>query len=196
MKTIIISLIGILVLIASPVQADLVELDLLALGCPTVHDFDTPQWSYDFDLGVEFSSIDHVYMDWSGEISASMVDHIGNPDPYPSVTGIESAIGSYPSYKYLYRWGGIISYPDPETFDEMTEIVEGSMPLSDLYDGSGIITISYTLPILPGTHWYVEYGSVSINKTKLIIDGNVIPEPASFLIMVLGGLMLRINKNK
>jgi hypothetical protein len=193
--TIIITAMVILVLIASPVQADLVELDLLALGCPTVHDFDTPQWTYDFDLGVQFSNIQHVYMDWSGEITGGLADHIGNPDPYPAPVLLYARLGIYPSYRHTDVSGGWTTYPEPEFFSEISEFNDGTMPWNDLFDGNGMIRIQYSeYIILDG--WYVEHGSVSLTKAKLVVEGTVIPEPSSFLIIFLGGVVLHIKRRK
>jgi len=194
-KVIIIAVIGSVFLITSPVQADLVELDLLALGCPTVHDFDTPQWSYDFDLGVQFSNIQHVYMDWSGEITGGMAERIGNPDPFPAPVYIEAAIGSPFNWRHTDIDGGLATYPDPELFDAKTEFIYGTMPWSELFDGKHDIKLSYHEYILLDGR-YVEHGSVSLTKAKLVVEGTIIPEPSSFLIICLGGLILKTKRRK
>lgn len=197
--TITIAVIGLFVFITTPVQADLVELDLLALGCPTYHDFDTPLWSYDIDLGVQFSSIDHVYMDWSGEITGGLFTYLGNPNgPQPANISITAKLGSYPSYyRQSSHWAGESTYPNPEPFNEQSEFLKGDMPLSELFDGQETIEISYdeTLDIL-GDYWFVEHGSISLNKAKYVIDGTIIPEPSSFLIIGLGGLILKTKRRK
>ena len=59
-----------------PTRADTVQLDLLSLGCPTELTSDTAggplYWQKDFDLGVTFSEISHVSIDWSGGITAGL----------------------------------------------------------------------------------------------------------------------------
>ena len=178
-----------------PAHADLVELDLLAIGCPTYHDFDTPQWSYNFDLGVQFSNIQHVYMDWSGEITGGLADHIGNLDPYPAPVYIRAVIGSPPDWMHSSVDGGWTTYPDPELFSENTEFMYETSPFYLLFDGKHDIKISYReYIILDG--WYVEHGSVSLTKAKLVVEGTIIPEPSSFLTICLGGLILKTKKRK
>ena len=195
-KTIIISAIGILSVISTQTHASLVEMDLLALGCPTYHDFGIPQWSYDFDLGVQFSSIDHVFMDWSGEITGGLAKHIdGNPEPFSFSIAIKATLGEYPDYRYAEHWGGAMTYPDPDSFDELTEFIEGIMPWSNLYDGKEKIKINTESYIMSGVV-YLELGNIKLDKANLVIDGTIIPEPSSFMIICLGGLILKIRRRK
>ena len=46
-----------------PITAAIVE---LPLDCAGTYDPDNQYWTTDFDLGVTFTEIFHVYIDWSG----------------------------------------------------------------------------------------------------------------------------------
>jgi hypothetical protein len=66
------------------------------------------------------------------------------------------------------------------------------MPLSDLLDGQGKISLSYQEAVGIDLT-YVEHGSVVLDSAKLIVEG-VIPEPATALLFTLGGLFFRKRK--
>ena len=89
-------------------------------------------------------------------------------------------------YVALLFWGGGITYPDPEPFDELSEFeLVGPSTWSDLLDGEGTIGIQYTeLIILDG--YYVEHGSVTLSSANLIVDGVPVPEPATILLITIG----------
>lgn len=171
--------------------ADIVELDLFTLGCPSTYDYDSPYWTSDFDLGVTFTEIFHVYIDWSGEITGGLAVDDSNPDePFPIDVGIGAYLESPPNWRHTTRWGGAATHPDAEVFDVQSEFVYGTMPWSELFDGEGTITIEYKeLVILNGT--YVESGSVFLNSATLVVDGTIVPEPASILLLAMGTLCLR-----
>ena len=78
--------------LAGPSEATIVELDLLSLGCPTEFSHDSPLWQKDFDLGVKFIEITNVYMDWSGGITAGLaIDYDYPNEPFP----LDVAISAY-----------------------------------------------------------------------------------------------------
>ncbi len=89
-----------------PARADIVELDLFSIGCPSEYDINSPYWQKDFDLGMEFVEIDSVYIDWSGEITAGLAILYDNPDePYPLDVGVYAGL-SYPPLRRTTVWGG------------------------------------------------------------------------------------------
>ena len=50
-------------------------------------------WSANFNLGVTFSDISHVYIDWEGEITAGRAIYYTKPDePFPQRVGLFAAI--------------------------------------------------------------------------------------------------------
>ncbi len=66
----IIAIIALIVLFSiTSAVADIVELDLFDLGCPSAYDPDSLYWTTDFDLGVTFIEISNVYIDWAVEIT-------------------------------------------------------------------------------------------------------------------------------
>ena len=60
---------------------------------------------------------------------------------------------------------------------------------TDLLDGEGTIIIYYTESVFGGNGGYIEHGSVTLDRATLVIDGVVVPEPASFLLFGFGGLI-------
>jgi hypothetical protein len=44
----------------------------LPLNCTGAYDINTPLWTMDFNLGVTFSEISNVYLDWSGTITGEL----------------------------------------------------------------------------------------------------------------------------
>jgi len=89
-------------------DADIVELDLFSIGCPTEFNWDNQYWQADFELGVEFFEIDNVYMDWSGEITAGFATDPTKPvpQPFPLDVGIGAYLGSNPWPRLVSVWGG------------------------------------------------------------------------------------------
>jgi len=168
-------------------DADIVEFPLACEGQYNSGEW----WETDFDLGVTFTEISHVYIDWSGEITAGLATdpmRLG-PQPFPEDVGLSAWLGSAPFWRHTSVYGGVATYPEPEVFDFRSEFELGSMPWSELFDGQGTIGISYTELIGPYLT-YVEFGFVVLNEATLVVDGTPVPEPATFLLLILGGLVL------
>jgi hypothetical protein len=190
MKTII-STIGIIVLplaFAGMAKADMVE---LPLNCAGTYDINTPYRTIDFNLGVTFSEISNVYIDWSGEITAGLAIYYPDPcNPFPQEVGIRASLGGNPWPRLTTVWGGEETYPEPEPFDSLSEIPASTSTWSDLLDGQGTIRIQYEEVIMTNGK-YIEHGLGKLDNATLIIEGTVIPEPASFFLFALGGLFLK-----
>ena len=90
MKTNRIILIMVVVLVASFAPKTDAELVSLPLDCAGTYDAGPSYWESDFDFGVTFSSIEHVYIDWAGEITAGLAVFDDEPgmDPLPIDVGI------------------------------------------------------------------------------------------------------------
>lgn len=195
MRVLIMGVVGVVVLglSALPAGADTVELDLFTLGCPSTYDHNSPSWTSDFDLGVTFSQIDHVYMDWSGEITAGLAIDYSDPcNPFP----LDVAISSYldmPVHALSSMWGGEANYPAPEPFDSQSDFrIWGSW--SGLLDGQGTIWLFYEgLIISEGD--YIESGSIVLDRANLIVEG-VIPEPLTLYFLGLGGFWITRKSQK
>jgi hypothetical protein len=171
---------------AGMAKADTVELNLFDLGCPTRFDFDSPYWQTNFDLGVTFSEISHVYIDWSGEITAGRAIYYTDPcNPFPQDVGIGARLYEGPWLHHTTIWGGESGYPAPESFACVSELLYGDPGWSPLYDGKANIGIQYKeLIMLDGR--YIEHGSVVLDSAKLVVDGTVVPEPSTLVLLVLG----------
>ncbi len=173
-------------------DADTVELDLFSLGCPTEFTFDNPYWQANFDLGTGFIEISHVYIDWSGGITAALVQQLDPQtlepigEPFPIDVGIYAGL-SYPPLRITDIWGGQATYPTPEPFDCLSEIP--AMSWADLLDGTNAVTLGLTEAVSPYGR-YVEHGSILLDKATLVVEG-IIPEPASIFLLAVGAFGLR-----
>ena len=175
-------------------DAAIVELPLATEGR---YDVNSPYLQTDFDLGVAFTEISHVYIDWSGSITAGLaVDPmIPGPQPFPCDVGIYASLGFNPSLRRITVWGGEVTYPEPQIFDFRSEFeLPPSTTWSDLLDGQGTITIGYTQLVGPYLT-YVEFGFVDLSSATLVVDGTPVPEPATVCLLALGGLALLRKRN-
>jgi len=165
-------------------QAELVELDLLSLGCPSTFNYNQSGWTHNFDLGVQFSDIQHVYMDWEGEITAALIQdthpvtHEPIGDPHPIDVGLGAHIDKPFDWRYTNTWAGESTYPNPEQFNELSEFINGDLPLSELYDGQGFLGVGYNEYIILNGY-YIGGGTIELSELKLVIDGTIIPEPST-----------------
>ena len=175
-------------LCAVNLRADIVSLDLFDLGCQKFYDFNSQLWTTNFDLGVTFTEISSVYIDWSGEITGGLAVQMGS-DPFPIDVGLSASLGFNP-YRYALINGGETTYPDAEAFDLLSE-VESAVPSawSDLLDGQGTITVEYSEIIIVFGH-YVAHGNIVLNSASIIVDGVLVPESATVLLLALGSLYL------
>jgi hypothetical protein len=176
-------------------RADIVELPLAATG---IYDHDTPQWTSDFDLGVTLTEISNVYIDWSGEIIAGLAikydpQTFEPSEPFPMDVGIYAFLGSNPYPRVTDVWGGPLTYPAPELFDRVSELeLLGTTTWSDLLDGKGRIVIGYEEAIMLYGH-YIGHGSITLNNATLIVEGVIVPEPASILLLAMCAIWARVN---
>jgi hypothetical protein len=195
------TIIAIMLAAAGVAWGDTVE---LPLNCAGIYDVNSPPWTMDFDLGVTFSKISHVYIDWSGEITAGLAVSDDDPcNPFPLRAGISGSLGSNPWPRLTDVMGGEETYPEPEIFDIISHFsISQLSSWSDLLDGQGTIRILYEeLSFVGDSEWpgaeYIEHGSVMLNDAALIIDGTIIPEPATVLFLSFGaGLMLRTRRSR
>ena len=183
-----------IIVTAGIVEAAIVE---LPLDCAGTYEYGNSYWEADFDLGVEFTEISRVYIDWSGEITGALVQDVSpvtfEPigDPHPVDTGLYASIGFNPSLRITSVWLGSETYPDAEAFDLLSEIVlPYNSSWSDILDGKGTILIQYSkLIILYG--YFIEHGQVVLYDSTLIVEGTIVPEPGTVLLFGIGGLVLR-----
>ncbi|MBN2019275.1 MAG: PEP-CTERM sorting domain-containing protein [Sedimentisphaerales bacterium] len=173
--------VGVIMLaLAVGASGDTVE---LPLNCAGFYDVNTPAWTYDFDLGVTFSEITNVYIDWSGEINGALVGSFYNPgNTYPLDIGIKAYLDLWGSIEV---YGGEETYPAPEPFAQTSTFRISQTSISELYDGKGTIMIYSTYPRLTDDI-YIEYGSIMLNNATLIVEGTIIPEPSTLVLIGLG----------
>ncbi len=98
---------GIVLVLAAGTFGDVVE---LPLNCAGFYDVNTPAWTMDFDLGVTFSEISNVYIDWSGLVTAGLqIDNSGGTpsEPYPRPAVLRAYLGVYPQLRAADVGGGI-----------------------------------------------------------------------------------------
>lgn len=191
------SIIAILCLSATA-GADIIE---FPLNCAGTYDVNTPVWRYNFDLGVMFSEISRVYIDWSGEIYGGLLGMVGRPDTDTiPIDGSLYAQFSYPPMRTAIVSRGDSTYPNPEPFDIRSEFLpSGTSRWNDLLDGMGTISIYYPKrdPWIP-EFFVIDYGSAVLNNSMLVIEGTVIPEPSTLLLFSVGmfGIWIKRNRKK
>ncbi len=164
-------------------RADVVSLDLFSLGVPTEFYYDTPYWQTNFDLGVTFTQISHVYVRWSGEFTGGLIMNLDTQTTSPVDVGL-IAWFSHP-VRITSITGGKESYPSSEAFNYQSEIIlSPSENWADIIDGTGTFSIENNYPIfIPESHYvFVEHGSVAPSSATLVIDGIVTPEPSTLVI--------------
>ncbi len=167
----------------------------LPLGAEGRYDVNSPYWQTDFDLGVTFTEISHVYMDWSGTITGELTNWSGTitgelttsgrPDP-GNTTPLDAQFVAklYELHPHNYfGWadvrGGAGTYPGPEPFDLLSEFTDEGW--SALLDGRGSIEIWFGGIARPGG-FTVEYPSGQLDSATLVVEGTIVPEPASIFL--------------
>jgi hypothetical protein len=194
-----IGVLGVILIVgfAETSRADNVQLDLFTLGMPANFNDNSPYWQTNFDLGVSFTQISHVYINWSGEITAGLSTYMGSGVSVPFNETVSAILGTSPNWRHTEVHGGQITYPVPELFDRSSEFVSGSMPWSELFDGQGTITIVRAGILTIPEIIILQRGSITLNSATLMIDGTITPEPASIFLFGLGGLgLLRRKRSK
>lgn len=177
------------VCVAETAGAAIVE---LSLPCEGRYDWQTPGCTVNFDLGVEFSEISRVYIEWSGEMMGWLVTDMVTPayrPPYPINMQVFFDLGSNPSIRGGTVKGGRITYPEPEQFDRPVDMTlpDGST-WSDLLDGTGQLTL-WTWHSSAIEVRSVEPGYIYVRDIAVVVEGTVVPEPMSFIYLSFGAIV-------
>ena len=180
MKT---AIVAIMLAVVTGAWGDVIE---LPLNCAGTYDINTSAWTYNFDLGVTFSEVSHVYIDWSGGITGGTAIYLnGSPNPVP-VNGTLEAYIDMP-LQTVWISGGAVTYPNPEPFDVQSAFRLGfNGNWNNLLDGQGNITINYPQPMTIPEVFPVDYGSAVLNDATLVVEGTVVPEPSTFVLLGFG----------
>jgi len=148
----------------------------LPLGAEGRYDVNSPYWQTDFELGVTFTEISHVYMDWSGTITGELTT---SGRPGPGNTGpldAQFVAKLYELHPHNYfGWadvrGGGGTYPGPEPFDLLSEFTDEGW--SALLDGRGSIEIWFGGTARP-VGFTVEYPSGQLDSATLVVEGTIV----------------------
>jgi hypothetical protein len=147
-------------------------------------------YQYEFDLGQQLYQINSVSIAWSGQFSASVVtfdSRLGTSD----VVDTQGKASMGKSDAWAIVSGGLLTYPNLETFNCTTcFLLNYGRTWDDLLDGKSKILIEQSYYYFTDWGGYLERGSWYLNDATLYIDA-VLPEPATLLLLGLGGLLIR-----
>jgi hypothetical protein len=181
-------------LFISSAYAETVQLDLFSIGCPNLFSHND-SWTSNIDIGVQFSQIDSVYMDWAGGITAGLAIDYDDPcNPFPMDVGIKAYFPS-PISISATLWGGEPNYPNPEPFDIQTDFGLSPFDTWDPFlDGSASFSLYYTELVLLNSV-YIEHGSIDLTKANLVVEGVIVPDPSTLILFGLSAIFMRKRLN-
>lgn len=189
MKTAIITVVIAITLLgaSSLAEADIFELPLAAEG---EYDFQDT-WTTEFDLGVTFTEISNVYIDWSGTITGQEILNDGTIDAQFVATLYELDPHDY--FARAYVQAGAATYPEPEPFE--LQSVFTSEDLSLLLDGQSSIEIWFGDISHPSDPLGLPSGALA--SATLEIEGTIVPEPGTIFFLAIGIVCVRAkHRNK
>ena len=189
-------IIGVLLLLLGTMAAgDTVTYPLV--GCEgTYHTgMESDSWTSTVDLGVTFSEITSVSIDWSGQMYGGLKIEYGSngQDFVPASVTFSASLSASPVNALADIGGGDSTYPNPENFDCITSFSLWFDSTWDQWlDGIGDVNLAPSM-ISPTT--IVEFGYVELYDATLIFEGTVIPEPMLTLLLVCGGFWAYCRKS-
>lgn len=140
-------------------------------------------WTGEFDLGLEFVSIQSVYIEWSGQITAEVAEGFGGEERARNAQFVVDLYDLAPEEAFAQATvlGGEATHPAPEPFEEQTAFAY--LDYSDVLDGQAYLEIRLTrTPAWEYTT--LEYPSGDLFAGKLCINGVVVAEPASVIMLL------------
>lgn len=185
-------LVLLLLLMAQFAVADIVT---YPLSCAGTYDENSSEWSTQFDLGVTFTEITQVSIQWSGTMEAALVALPGRMEVWDAI--ISASLWFHPGYAFATAEAGAATDPDPEPFDcasIFTDLDESE--IATLLDGTGEIHIGYESHIFSlDAGGYLNHGEILLNDATLVFEGTVVPEPMSMAMLLVGTVSL-LRKRK
>ena len=179
-----------MVLLLIMAQSALADMRTYPLNCAGTYDENSGAWIHNFDLGVAFTEITQVSIQWSGKMEAATVS-LPNPPRSEYWDAIILASLFFDSgYASAKAEAGAVEYPDTEEFD-CDSVFTGlsADEAADLLDGTGQIQIEYEeLVLLEGS--YAIHGEVLLNDAVLVVDGVIVPEPICATLLLIGATAL------
>ena len=151
------------------------------------YNYDDPTSSMAFDLGVSFTEISDVHIDWTGEIVGKETLNAGIIDYQFIATLYES--DPYDYFARAYVQGGAGTYPNPEPFELQSSFT--SADWAALLDGRSSIEIWFGATSHPLDSGSGLPGTGQLGSATLIVEGTVIPEPCSIFFLAIGSLVIR-----
>jgi len=150
------------------VNADFFEIPLACEGEYTLEQ----TWTTDFDLGVTFTEISNIYIDWSGSIRAEFVENLVTGDRFPMDAQFIADLYDLVTNNFYCRASlqtGAATYPNPEPFDLQSTFSNGGWSM--LLDGQGTIEIGFWGVFRPGTYITIEEPNGELASATLVIEG-------------------------
>lgn len=175
-------------------RADVVEFPLSCEG--QYNALDT--WSTNFDLGLSFTEVTNVYIDWSGTITAELVAPAISPEQtYPIDARFVAKLYESDPYDYFgraYVEAGQETYPNPELFQTQSAFTDEDWSM--LLDGQGNIEIWFGGIERWSDIITIEDPIGQLNSATLVIEGAIIPEPMSIILLAIGIAGVRLSECK
>lgn len=182
------AIVVVVLVVQSNVHAAVFEIPLACQG-----QYDAGQtWTTDFDLGVSFTQISSIYIDWSGSITAELIALVD--DPYVTLPWDAQFVAnlydlsSHDFCGAAYVVGGEATYPLPDPFDLQSAFSNNAW--SKLLGGQGTVEIGFWGTILPAIYYTVEPPSGQIQSATLVLEGTPVPEPITLLLLGAGAIAL------
>jgi hypothetical protein len=185
--------ISILVLLLSITTANAAIVEF-PLDCEGFYDLKSPYWHSSFDLGVSFTEINNIYIEWSGTITAELVGIIKIPGSFPHDATFEASLYGLELDPYYYIgwaevYGGKATYPEPEPFNVQSPFTDEGWSM--LLEGRGHVEVLLGDALLLAVSYIIEYPSGQINSATLVFEGTLVPEPATVILLGLGVLLMK-----
>ena len=183
--------VGVLVLLAGAgtVRGELVEVPLDCAG----HYEWLDTWTTELDLGVEFSQIDNVYIDWFGEIRAELVEGFSGGELAIDGMFMVDLYDGDIAFGMARVVGGKATYSYPEAFSEETGFEY--LNYVRLLDGQARIEIRLLSQNDLGLAT-LEYPFGDLFGASLFIEGQIVPEPTVVLILLGGTIWMRARRSR